>query len=90
MGRGPFIDEAALVDALCNQKIPGAGRDVFAQEPLPPESPLWDLANLLITPDTAGMIDKPCEQQYELLAENLKRYLNHQPPLARVDKHRGY
>jgi phosphoglycerate dehydrogenase-like enzyme len=90
VGRGPLIDEAALVDALRNQQIAGAALDVFDQEPLPPESPLWDLENLLITPHTAGLTEKLWERQYALLAENLKRYLNHQPLLAPVDKRRGY
>jgi len=64
--------------------------DVFAQEPLPPDSPLWDLENLLITPHTAALTEKLWERHYKLFAENLRRYVAHQPLLAVVDKQRGY
>jgi phosphoglycerate dehydrogenase-like enzyme len=90
VGRGPLVDEPALADALRHNQIAGAALDVFAEEPLPATSPLWDLENLLITPHIAGLTEKQWERQYELVAENLRRYLNHQPLLAMVDKQRGY
>lgn len=90
VGRGPLIDEAALVQTLRDHKIGGAALDVFDIEPLPSDSPLWDLENLLITPHTAGLTGKLWERQYALLSENLQRYLEHQPLLALVDKQRGY
>jgi phosphoglycerate dehydrogenase-like enzyme len=90
VGRGPLIDESALADALRHHKIGGAALDVFETEPLPPDSPLWDLENLLITPHTAGLTDKLWERHYELIRENLRRYLNHKPLLAAVDKGKGY
>jgi phosphoglycerate dehydrogenase-like enzyme len=90
VGRGPLIDEAALVRALRDHKIAGAALDVFDQEPLPSDSPLWDLDNLLITPHTAGLAEKLWEREYVLFAENLRRYLSGQPLLALVDKHKGY
>jgi phosphoglycerate dehydrogenase-like enzyme len=90
VGRGPLIDEAALVLALRDHKVGGAALDVFDREPLPSDSPLWDLGNLLVTPHIAGLTEKLWERQYALLSENLGRYLNHQPLLALVDKHRGY
>jgi phosphoglycerate dehydrogenase-like enzyme len=58
VGRGPQVDEAALVDALRKRRIAGAALDVFEQEPLPPGSPLWELDNLLITPHTAGLTER--------------------------------
>ena len=90
VGRGPLTDEAALIEALRARKIAGAALDVFDQEPLPADSPLWDLDNLLITPHTGGFTEKMWERQYSLFAENLGRYLNAEPLLGLVDKHRGY
>jgi phosphoglycerate dehydrogenase-like enzyme len=90
VGRGQLIDEPALVDALRDHKISGAALDVFDQEPLPPESPLWDFEDLLITPHTAGMAEKLWERQYALFSENIRRYLSGQPLLAIVDKKAGY
>ncbi len=90
VGRGPLVDEAALAVALRNKKIGGAALDVFDQEPLPADSPLWDLENLLLTPHTAGLTDRLWERHYALISENLRRYLAHQPLLALVDKTKGY
>lgn len=90
VGRGALLDEAALADALRQHRIGGAALDVFEQEPLPPESPLWDLENLLITPHTAGLTDKLWERHYALIRENLQRYLAGKPLQAMVDKQKGY
>jgi phosphoglycerate dehydrogenase-like enzyme len=90
VGRGPLVDERALADALRQRKIGGAALDVFDQEPLPSDSPLWNLENLLITPHTAGMSDHMWERHYSLFRENLRRYLSGQPLLGLVNKQRGY
>ena len=90
VGRGPLVDETALATALREKKIGGAALDVFPKEPLPPDSPLWDLPNLLITPHTAALTEKLWERHYALFSENLRRYLNNQPLLAVVDKKKGY
>ncbi len=90
VGRGQLIDEAALVQALRERRIAGAALDVFAEEPLPPDSPLWDMEHVLITPHVAINSEKQWERQYALVAENLRRYLNHQPLLSVVNKKRGY
>ena len=90
VSRGPLVDETALAQALREKKIGGAALDVFAQEPLPSDSPLWNLENLLITPHTAAMTEKLWERHYKLIAENLRRYLAHQPLMAMVDKQKGY
>jgi len=90
VGRGSLVDEAALIEALRSRQIAGGALDVFDQEPLPPESPLWDLENLLITPHTGGMTDKMWERHYAAFANNLQRFLASQPLLAVVDKHAGY
>jgi len=90
VGRGSLIDESALYEALNEKKIGGAALDVFEEEPLPPDSPLWNLENLLITPHTAGMTQKLWERHYTLFSENLRRYFSGQPLLALVDKKSGY
>jgi phosphoglycerate dehydrogenase-like enzyme len=90
VSRGALVDEAALAQALREKKIGGAALDVFAQEPLPPDSPLWDLENLIITPHTAALTEKLWERHYKLFSENLRRYIAQQPLLAVVDKQRGY
>jgi len=90
VGRGPQIDEHALADALRDGRIAGAALDVFDQEPLPGDSPLWDLENLLITPHTAGITDKLWQRHYENFSGNLRRYLAKQPLEYVVDKHKGY
>src|SRR5947209_5549049 len=90
VGRGPQVDDVALVDTLRNKRIAGAALDVFQQEPLPSNSPLWDLENLLITPHTAGLTDKLWQRHYELFSDNLRRYLSAQPLRFVVDKQKGY
>ena len=90
VGRGPQVDEAALVQALRTWQIAGAALDVFDQEPLPLDSPLWDVEGLLITPHTGGLTDKLWHRHYELFSENLRRYLDHQSLKFVVDKRRGY
>lgn len=90
VGRGPQVDAAALVTALSTRHIAGAALDVFEREPLPPESPLWNADNLLITPHTAGLTDKLWHRHYELFSDNLRRYLARQPLQFVVDKQKGY
>ncbi len=90
VGRGPQVDERALAEALRNRRIAGAALDVFEQEPLPGESPLWELENLLITPHTAGLTEKLWQRHYALFSENLRRYLAREPLLFIVDKQKGY
>ena len=60
------------------------------REPLPADSPLWNLDNLLITPHTAGLTDKLWQRHYELFSENLRRHIAGEPLLYVVDKHKGY
>ena len=90
VARGALIDEPALTDALRNRRIGGAALDVFDKEPLPADSPLWDLDNLLITPHTAATSDKMWERHYALIKENLRRYFAGEPLLGLVDKRVGY
>ena len=90
ISRGAVIDEQALVQALRDGSIAGAGLDVFEQEPLPSESPLWDLENVLISPHVAGFTPHYNERATALFAQNLHRYLTGEPLLNKVDKARGY
>jgi phosphoglycerate dehydrogenase-like enzyme len=90
VGRGTLVDEKALADALRERRIAGAALDVFEKEPLPADSPLWDLENLLITPHSAGLTDKLWERHYRQVTGNLQRYLAGEPLLSMVDKHAGY
>ena len=90
VARGSLIEESALLDALRNQNIGGAALDVFEDEPLPPDSEFWRLPNVIVTPHTAGLTDKMWERQYELLADNFRRYLAGQQLCNVVDKRSGY
>jgi phosphoglycerate dehydrogenase-like enzyme len=90
VGRGPQVDESALITALRTRRIAGAALDVFEREPLPAESPLWNVDNLLITPHTAGLTEELWHRHYELFSDNLRHYLARQPLRFVVDKQKGY
>jgi phosphoglycerate dehydrogenase-like enzyme len=74
IGRGGTVDEEALLDALRNRRIRGAALDVFDVEPLPPEHPLWQLDNVLISPHTADHTDDAHERAVNFFIENLRRF----------------
>ncbi len=90
IARGSIVDEPALIEALQGGRLRGAGLDVFAKEPLPPDSPLWDLPNVLITPHVSAVSPRYWPREVELIVENLRRYLDGRPLLNVVDKTRGY
>ncbi len=90
VGRGALVDEVALIEALRERKIGGAALDVFEHEPLPGDSPLWDLDNVIITPHQGGISHKLWERQYKLFSENLRRYEKGAPLVGVVDKKAGY
>jgi D-2-hydroxyacid dehydrogenase (NADP+) len=90
VGRGAQVDETALVDVLRSRHIAGAALDVFEHEPLPTDSPLWNLDNLLITPHTAGLTEKLWHRHYEHFSANLKRYLAGESLQFVVDKQKRY
>jgi len=79
VGRGGVVDEPALVDALREGRIAGAVLDVFATEPLPDDSPLWSLPNVLVTPHAAALSARENERIVELFCDNLRRYLDGRP-----------
>ncbi|MGB9402256.1 MAG: D-2-hydroxyacid dehydrogenase [Candidatus Acidiferrales bacterium] len=90
VARGSLIDEAALVAVLETHRIAGAALDVASAEPLPPESPLWRLDNVLITPHLAAASEHLWTRQTNLLIENLERWFDGRELLNRVDFSRGY
>jgi phosphoglycerate dehydrogenase-like enzyme len=75
IGRGETVDEAALVDALQNGEIAGAGVDIYCTEPLPEDHPLWGLKNMIVSPHQGGKSDIYADQALPILEENIKRYL---------------
>lgn len=92
VARGGIVDENALVHALQQKWIAGAAFDVFATDPqpLPPDSRLWDLPNLIITPHNAGHRPDYVELVTRQFCINLKRYINGRELTSIVDKEKGY
>lgn len=90
LARGTLLDEAALVEALAQGRIAAAALDVTEREPLPADSPLWKIENLLLTPHSAALSERLWSRQAELLLENLRRWFAGEPLLNCVDKQRGY
>ena len=88
--RGGIVDEAALVTALQEGAISGAGLDVFEEEPLPEESPLWEMENVILLPHMGGGSAYRSGRVIDLFCENLRRYLAGSPLLNEVDRELGY
>jgi phosphoglycerate dehydrogenase-like enzyme len=90
VGRGGLVDEPALIEALQNGVIRGAGLDVFEEEPLPASSPLWGMPNVIITPHISGFSQAGDLRAMELFAENMRRYLRGERLYNLVDMSGGY
>ncbi|HHV79337.1 MAG TPA: D-2-hydroxyacid dehydrogenase [Firmicutes bacterium] len=90
VARGKVVDEAALIQALKNGTIAGAALDVFENEPLPENSELWDMQNVIFTPHVAGTFSANIERITEIFVENLRRFLNDEPMINVVNKKLGY
>lgn len=88
--RGKIIDGPALLRALNNGSIGGAGLDVTPEEPLPTDSPLWDMPNVIITPHVAGGSPIRLDRTVGLFCDNLERILVGKPLLSVIDKEKGY
>src|SRR3954452_261149 len=92
VGRGPVVDEAALIKALQEKKVGAAALDVFEHEPLSPESPLWGMDNVLISPHCTDRTRNPdwLDGSALVFVENFRRYLNGETLSNVVDKKAGY
>jgi phosphoglycerate dehydrogenase-like enzyme len=90
ISRGEIIDEQAVGTMLREGRLAGAALDSFAVEPLPQESPLWDAPNLVLTPHCSGVSQQTTDGCWQVLRENLGRYLDGRPLLNVFDKRRGY
>ncbi|MFW5976618.1 MAG: D-2-hydroxyacid dehydrogenase [Bacillota bacterium] len=90
IGRGKLIEQEALIKALKKDWIAGAGLDVTNPEPLPESSPLWDLKNVILTPHVSGLSPSNIERKFDIFRENLKRYINGDNLINKVDFSRQY
>jgi phosphoglycerate dehydrogenase-like enzyme len=86
MARGPVIDEAALLEALRSGRIAGAGLDVFAEEPLPADSPLWDAPNLIVTPHATPALPDRTQRSIDMIVANIARYRAGEPMLNAISR----
>lgn len=90
IGRGSLIDEGALIEALSSGRIQGAGLDVFETEPLPADSPLWGMKNVIISPHYAGLNPHHADRSIAIFCRNLEQYLKGEPMETQVDLEEGY
>jgi phosphoglycerate dehydrogenase-like enzyme len=90
ISRGQVVDQDALIQALRDRHLAGAALDVYPVEPLPADSPLWEMPNVILSPHVAGASGAYYERAAAVFAENLRRYLADQPLLNRFDPRRGY
>ncbi|MFP4345346.1 MAG: D-2-hydroxyacid dehydrogenase [Anaerolineales bacterium] len=90
IARGAVVDEEALIEALQEGRIAGAALDVFVEEPLPEDSPLWELENVIITPHNSWSTPHLKEREAALFLENLRHYLRDEPLRNVVNKELGY
>ena len=90
VSRGEVVEQEALIRALSEGPIAGAALDVFREEPLPEESPLWDMPNVLITPHIAGDTTAYLDRMTDVIAQNVRRYVSDQPLINVVDPVLGY
>ncbi len=90
ISRGAIVDEKAVIQALKEKRIAGAGMDVFATEPLPKDSPLWDFPNTILSPHCCGRIDDNDDRVTDMFVENLKRFVDDKRLFNVVDKQKGF
>ena len=90
ISRGGIVDEQALAEALRSGHLAGAGVDATAVEPLPADSPLWELDNLILSPHASGVTPQLVEGRRRIFRDNLRRFVDRQPLAHLCDKQRGY
>lgn len=84
VGRGKTVDEAALLDALRGGRLAGAGLDTFETEPLPADSPIWDMQNLMVTPHFTPPCPDKLGRSLEIVLENIRRFHAEEPLLNQL------
>lgn len=90
VARGGIVDEQALVAALEDGHLAGAGLDVYEEEPLPANHPLWEMDNVIVSPHVAGATELRVDKALCLIEDNIRRFLEGRPLLHLVDLHAGY
>jgi phosphoglycerate dehydrogenase-like enzyme len=90
VSRGKIVQEDKLIQALKEGWIAGAGLDTFEREPLPQDSELWTMENVIITPHVAGLTPHYLERLTNIFCENLKRFIRNEPLVNVVNKSIGY
>lgn len=90
VSRGGVLDHSALVKALKSESFAGAALDVFPEEPLPADSPLWEMPNVIVSPHVAGLSPHYNARAISLFMDNLQRYLAGEEVLNKLDLQRGY
>jgi phosphoglycerate dehydrogenase-like enzyme len=90
LGRGKLVDETALVEALQSGRIAGAALDVFEKEPLPADSPLWTMPQVIVSPHVSGLGPRYWERLVDIFAGNLERFIRGETLHNLVDKRAGY
>lgn len=90
ISRGKIIDESALIAALTEGRLAGAGLDVMSTEPLPPDDPLWDAPNLILTPHCSANSDQTRARALVIARENLRRFVAGEPLINVCDKRAGF
>lgn len=90
VSRGGIVDETALIDALHEGRLAGAGLDVTETEPLPADSPLWNAPNLLISPHASALTPEMWSGRFQVYKENLRRFVAGEPLMNVCDKEAGY
>jgi phosphoglycerate dehydrogenase-like enzyme len=79
-----------MIELLQTDRLRGAGLDVFAKEPLPPDSPLWAMPNVIVSPHSASTVQQENDRLVDLFIENLHRYLDGRPLVNVFDHARRY
>lgn len=90
IARGAIVDEKALINSLESGKVAGAALDVLEEEPLPESSPLWNMDNVIITPHNSWISELRNERRFNLIYENMKRYVKNEELINVADINKGY